>query len=49
MNKMKYVSSGLIFQILLFCALPLSGLVAATNQYTEMAHTSPWWGIRVLS
>jgi carbonic anhydrase len=37
-----HVFSGLIVQILLLCALPLSGLIAATNQHAETGHTSHW-------
>ncbi len=43
MATVKLVSSGFIFQILLLCVFPYSGLAAATNQHAEAVHT-PHWG-----
>ncbi|MET0069585.1 MAG: carbonic anhydrase family protein [Candidatus Thiodiazotropha sp.] len=43
MIKSNSVLSGLIVQILLFCAFPSIGLVAAPNQHTATGH-APHWG-----
>ncbi len=42
MTTSKHVLSGFIFQILLFCFLSYSGLVAAANPHAETGHTSHW-------
>jgi carbonic anhydrase len=42
MNKNKHRISRFITQILLLCTLPLSGLVAATEQHAKTGHTSHW-------
>jgi carbonic anhydrase len=42
MHKFKHHCSGFIFQILLISALPLSCLVAATDQHAKTGHASHW-------
>jgi carbonic anhydrase len=42
MQNFKYIFSGFLIRILLLSTLPLSGLVAATNQHAETGHTSHW-------
>ncbi|MES9970738.1 MAG: carbonic anhydrase family protein [Candidatus Thiodiazotropha sp.] len=42
MSINKPLFTGIIFQILLLCALPFSGLVAATNQNAATGHAIHW-------